>query len=57
MYTSESGYINEYIRPKVANKVLEIVDAAINENIYAIVDWHILRIMISMNIKSTPRFF
>lgn len=39
MYTDSEGYIED---PSVANKVWEIVDAAIELDIYVIIDWHIL---------------
>ena len=39
MYTREGGYIDN---PAIKSKVFEIVDAAIQVGLYAIVDWHIL---------------
>lgn len=39
MYTSSEGYIED---PSVAQKVWEVVDAAIELDIYVIIDWHIL---------------
>lgn len=40
MYTAEGGYITNR---SLKNKVVEIVDAAIDLGIYVIIDWHILR--------------
>ncbi len=39
MYTGENGYLSN---PSIKNKVVEIVDNAINLNMYVIIDWHIL---------------
>lgn len=39
MYTASEGYIEN---PSIKHKVFEIVDAAIELDIYVIVDWHIL---------------
>ncbi|MBF0441021.1 MAG: glycoside hydrolase family 5 protein [Oligoflexales bacterium] len=39
MYTGEGGYLSN---KNLKNKVIEGVDAAIAEGIYAIIDWHIL---------------
>jgi aryl-phospho-beta-D-glucosidase BglC (GH1 family) len=39
MYTASGGYISN---PSVKDKVIEIVDAAIELGIYVIIDWHIL---------------
>lgn len=39
MYTWEGGYI---ANPGIENKVYEIVDLAIELDLYVIVDWHIL---------------
>jgi aryl-phospho-beta-D-glucosidase BglC (GH1 family) len=39
MYTGEGGYLSD---PSVKNKVIAAVDAAIQNDMYVIVDWHIL---------------
>lgn len=39
MYTEENGYINN---PNIKNKVEEIVELAKEEDMYVIIDWHIL---------------
>lgn len=39
MYTEENGYISN---PTLKNKVVEVVNNAINLNMYVIIDWHIL---------------
>ncbi|HET8850530.1 MAG TPA: glycoside hydrolase family 5 protein [Marinobacter sp.] len=39
MYTAHGGYIDD---PKVKDKVIAVVDAAISLGIYVIIDWHIL---------------
>lgn len=40
MYTDSGGYI---ANPAIKNKVIETVDAAIQQGIYVIIDWHILK--------------
>jgi endoglucanase len=39
MYTADGGYISN---PSVKDKVIETVDAAIQNDMYVIIDWHIL---------------
>ena len=41
MYTSENGYISN--KEEIKNKVIEIANNVIDLDMYAIIDWHILR--------------
>ena len=41
LYTSEHGYISS-LKNKLMQKVIEIVEAAIEVGIYVLIDWHIL---------------
>jgi endoglucanase len=41
MYTGENGYISP-MKAKIKNKMIEVVQAAIDTGIYVIIDWHIL---------------
>lgn len=55
MYTKEGGYLDN---PSIKNKVIEIVNAAIELDSYVIIDWHILSDRNPMwNVGKAKEFF
>ena len=55
MYTDEGGFLSN---PAVKDKVHEVVRLAIDNGLYVIIDWHILRDRNPLwNVESAKRFF